>query len=156
MSGLQFKLKNNKIFSKKSASTEPKYVNSVQNGIQLMETMPSTSDEPSAVQTETNTNILRVKRWKKTLKSMEQVKKNKQVIWKKLLSGSNWKFFLSKKNSCGLSTDMERAPTVAYIKQQSGNQSEYVGFLNPVTYWALYHPPSITKTLLNIRKTFTT
>ena len=56
-------------------------------------------------------------RRKQILRSMEQVKKNKQIIWKKTPLGSEWKFSPSKKNSHGLSTDMEKVPTAPYVKQ---------------------------------------
>ena len=130
--------------------------------VELVKTMSSTFDEPSVVQ---ENNLLqvykslirqkqkqtkRVTRQKQTLRSTEQVKKNKQVIWKKNLTGSEWKFLLSKKNSHGLSTDMGKVPTVLYVKKQDCNRNEYVGFLNPITYWKmtkLYHLASITKTL---------
>ena len=133
--------------------------------------MSSTSDEPSVVQ---GNNLLqgykrlirqkqaqtkRVTRRKQTLRSTDQVKKNKQVMWKKILSGSEWKFLFSKKNSHGLSTDMEKVPNVLYVKEQDCNWNDYVGFLNPITYWKmtkLYHLASITKTLLDVNKTLTT
>ena len=81
-------------------------------------------------------------RRKQTMRSTEQVKKSKKVIWKKILSGFEWKFLLSKKSSHGLSTNMEKVPTVSYEKEQGCNRGEYVGFLNPITYWKmtkLYH-----------------
>ena len=128
--------------------------------------MSSTSDESSIVQgnnllqghkeadkRKTNTN--RVTRRKETLRSTEQVKENKHILWKKILAGSEWKFLLPKINSHSLSTDMEKVPTVLYVKEQGYNRSEYVGFLNPITYWKmkkLYHVASITKTLLDVNK----
>ena len=136
-----------------------------------METMSSNLDEPSVVQgnnllqgykrliRQKQTQTKRVTRRKQTLRSTEQVKKNKQVIWKKILTGSEWKFLLPKKNSHGLSTDMEKVPNVLYVKEQDCNWNDYVGFLNPITYWKmtkLYHLASITKTLLDVNKTQTT
>ena len=133
--------------------------------------MSPTSDEPFVLQgnnllqeykrliRQKQTQTKRVTRQKQTLRSTEQVKKNKQVIWKKILTGSEWKFLLSKKNLHGLSTDMEKVPTVLYVKEHDCNWNEYVGFLNPITYWKmtkLYHLASITKTLLDVNKTLTT
>ena len=133
--------------------------------------MSSTLDEPSVVQRNNllqgykrlirlkQTQTKRVTRRKQTLRSTEQVMKNKQVIWKKIQTGSEWKFLLSKKNSHGLSTDTEKVPTVLYLKEQECNRNEYVGFLNPITYWKmtkLYDLASITKTLLDVNKTLTT
>ena len=133
--------------------------------------MSSNLDEPSVVQgnnllqgykrliRQKQTQTKRVTRRKQTLRSMEQVKKNKQVIWKKILTESEWKFLLSKKNPHGLSTDMEKVSTVLNVKEQGCNWNECVGFLNPITYWKmtkLYDLASITKTLLDVNKTLTT
>ena len=133
--------------------------------------MSSNLDEPSVVQgnnllqgykrliRQKQTQTKRVTRRKETLRSTDQVKKNKQLIWKKILTGSKWKFLLSKKNSHGLSTDMEKVPIALYVKEHDCNRNEYAGFLNPITYWKmtkLHHLSSITKTLLDVNKTLTT
>ena len=157
--------------SKKNPSTEPYCVNSAQANVELVKTMSATFNEPSVVHgnnllqgykrliIQKQTQTKSVTRRKQTLSSTQQVKKNKQVIWKKILAGSEWKLLLSKKNSHGLSTDMEKVLNVLYVKEQDCNWNDYVGFLNPITYWKmtkLYHLASIMKTLLDVNKTQTT
>ena len=80
-------------------------------------------------------------------------------MWNKILIGSKWKFLLSKKYSHGLSTVMQKVPTVLYVKEQDCNWSMYVGYLNPITYWKMTKSSnlaSIAKTLLDVSKTQTT
>ena len=89
-SGFQFKHKN-KFFFKKNASAELECVNSVQADVELVESISSTSDEPSMLQgnkkvdkTETNTN----KESNKMEANTEDHGAGQEKQAKKILSGS--------------------------------------------------------------------